>query len=176
MKEVLTWFQDLFYELIPRPKYSTDPMPNIPPEQPASPATAPKTSVSTIPSLPPTITELQSFCTAIRDYEGAPGDRNYRNNNPGNCRCSPVGYLPIYEPVGCDPDDFAIFPSYAIGFHYLEALVIEKVNKNPNYTILTFMENYAPSSDDNSPARYAAYIASRLATTVDYPMIKVIHS
>jgi len=126
------------------------------------------------PATTPTISMLTQFCIAIRDYEGAPGDANYRNNNPGNCRYNEGGYLPIYEPVKRSPDGFAIFPSYALGFLYLKNMIREKVMNHPTQTILEFMSAYAPYSDGNDPARYAAYIASRLAVDVSFPMLKII--
>ena len=55
---------------------------------------------------------LGKFALAIRDYEGVPGDRNYRNNNPGNCRYSSVGYLAKYEPVEKDADSKDCRASY----------------------------------------------------------------
>lgn len=113
---------------------------------------------------------LENFCLAIRDFEGAPGDRNYRNNNPGNCRFSSVGYASFYGHVGKDKDNFAIFKDYATGWLYLKNLVLSKVRKNPNQTIAQFMAVYAPVGDDNDPAHYAVYIARRLGVKADYPM------
>src|SRR6185295_3022805 len=42
---------------------------------------------------------LERFCDAIALMEGA----NPANNNEGNCRCSPVGYAPMYGNVKCNP-------------------------------------------------------------------------
>jgi hypothetical protein len=125
---------------------------------PQVPSTPPIMPVEAPPANAPTLT---TFCTAIRDNEGSPGERNYRNNNPGNCRYSPVGYLPIYGIVTRDPDNFAIFETYALGWLYLENLVKEKFEKNPNETIYQFFENYAPVSDGNDPVKYAAFVATR---------------
>ncbi len=122
----------------------------------------------------PTTSFLTRFCLAIRDYEGSPGDANYRNNNPGNCRYFDGGYLPIYEPVKRSPDGFAIFPTYALGFLYLKNMIREKVMNNPTQDILQFMEHYAPVTDGNDPAKYADFIAARLAVDVSYPMAKII--
>ncbi len=113
---------------------------------------------------------LTDFCLAIRDYEGSPGDRNYRNNNPGNCRFSSVGYAAIYGHVGKDAQNFAIFKDYATGWLYLKNLVLFKVKKNPDQTILQFMKVYAPVSDGNDPVVYTAYICRRLGIKSDYPM------
>lgn len=119
-------------------------------------------------------TMLDRFCLAIRDYEGAPGDANYRNNNPGNCRYNDGGYLPKYEPVYRSPSGFAIFPSMTIGMLYLENLVKEKVANHPTWTIMQFMENYAPPSDGNNSALYAAFVARRLGVETGYLMKTII--
>ncbi len=105
---------------------------------------------------------LDNFCLAIRDYEGAPGDRNYRNNNPGNCRYSSVGYAPVYGLVEHDPQNFAIFKDMATGMLYLHNLIKYKVSKSPTDTLLQFMEKYAPVTDGNDPVKYAVFIAQRL--------------
>lgn len=106
--------------------------------------------------------QLTKFCIGIRDYEGGPHDRNYRNNNPGNCRYSPVGYLPMYGHVRKDKDGFAIFKDYATGFLYLQNLVKHKIQQNPHATIQQFMAVYAPTSDGNDPVAYANFLGRRL--------------
>lgn len=119
---------------------------------------------------------LNTMCLAIRDYEGAPGDRNYRNNNPGNCRYSSVGYLPIYGYVGKDPQNFAIFKDYATGFMYLQNLVKHKIHQNPNQTLVQFMEIYAPVTDNNDPITYAKFIGKRLGVdSASYKMIDILN-
>lgn len=117
-----------------------------------------------MPATPQTL--LQEFCYAIRDYEGGPNDANYKNNNPGNCRYFDGGYLPKYRPVKRSIAGFAIFPSMAIGFLYLENLVREKISAHPSWTILQFFQNYAPESDGNNSSLYAQFVAKRLQ--VDY--------
>lgn len=134
---------------------------------PITPIIATQMPPQTMQTAAPT---LDDFCTAIRDYEGSPGDANYKNNNPGNCRFSTVGYLLKYEPVKESPDGFAIFTSYAIGWMYLENLVKSKVELNPSYTILSFIQNYAPSSDGNNPTAYAQFIATQLKVSTTYAM------
>jgi hypothetical protein len=125
----------------------------------------------------PSPTMLDKTCLAIRDYEGVPGDANYLNNNPGNCRYNPDGYLAKYEPVTKSAAGFAIFPSYQIGWEYLENMIAQRIENHPNWTLLQFFEGvpdasgtlqdgYAPTSDGNNPALYAAFVGKRLA--VDY--------
>lgn len=104
--------------------------------------------------------KLDVFCTAIRDFEGRPGDLNYRNNNPGNCRCSPVGYLPKYGNVRC-VNNFAVFPTYELGWEYLQNLVLQWASLHPNWTIIDFFTHYAPASDNNPTIAYAKNVAAK---------------
>lgn len=145
-------------------------MPALPPKQPQdvsnvpTPIPAPSQPIQVPQSV---LSPLAHFCLAIRDYEGKPGDLNYKNNNPGNCRCSSTGYLPKYGNVKC-VNNFAVFPTYELGWQYLLALVTERINQHPDWTILDFFEHYAPTSDNNDPRRYAAYVASRIAVDITY--------
>lgn len=107
---------------------------------------------------------LEKFCLAIRDFEGKPGDLNYKNNNPGNVRCSPVGYLPKYGNVKC-VNNFAVFPTYALGWEYLNNLVHFIAVSHPTWTILDFFKSYAPPST-NPTRKYAIFIADRLGVPV----------
>lgn len=128
-----------------------------------------QTTTPTQPAVPAHPPLLATFCSAIRDYEGKPGDRNYRNNSPGNVRFSPYGYLPIYGEVKKDPDGFAIFKDYATGWLYLENFVKYKAHEFPNFTVLQFIAGvppkwygYSPASDGNIPQEYADFIQMRL--------------
>ena len=123
--------------------------------------------------MPAITTTLDKFCLAIRDNEGAPGDANYLNNNPGNCRFNADGYLPKYGHVTESPAGFAIFPSYAIGWMYLETMVTHRIEAHPNWTYLQFFEDYAPSSDKNNPLAYAVFVAKRVGVDVN-TLIKTI--
>lgn len=102
------------------------------------------------------------FCTAIRDFEGGVGDPNYKNNNPGNCRWNPSGYLPMYGKVKKSPAGFAIFPTYEQGWKYLVNMVKGQIHKRPNLTIYEFMLRYAPPEDSNPTDNYAKFIGKRL--------------
>ena len=127
---------------------------------------------------------LTIFVTAIRDYEGKPGDLNYQLNNPGNCRCSPVGYLAKYGKVECIDTDtdsryhynvgkFARFPTYKLGWEYLQNLVHFIAARNPTWTIADFFDHYAPSTDSNDPNAYAHFVAKRCGVSVDTTMDKL---
>lgn len=112
-------------------------------------------------NMPPKITKLAQL---INQYEGnRPQDRSTRNNNPGNCRYSSVGYLAKYGNVKKDKDGFAIFPTMSIGWMYLENLLLSWAKgKKKDYTILQMMKEYAPTSDGNNPSAYAGYLTRYL--------------
>jgi hypothetical protein len=148
----------------------TDPStsPKTTPTAPVPPATVP----STVPeSVTPVAADmLSTFCTAIRDYEGVPGDLNYQNNNPGNVRCSPVGYAAEYGNVLCvdtPSGQFAKFPTYDLGWLYLKNLVRERADQHPTWTIVDFFNVYSPTGDNNHPNDYAAFVARRCNAAVD---------
>lgn len=152
------------------------------PEASTSPATAtstpqmiPATSSTPQASTGQITPMIDKFCLAIRDKEGGPGDANYRNNNPGNCRCSPVGYLAKYGKVGCSPSGFAIFETYQLGWEYLQALVLHRAQLHPDWTIQDFFNDYAPSADGNDPIAYATFVAKRCGVPVN-STLKVLFS
>ena len=96
---------------------------------------------------------LENFCLAIRDFEGKPGDLNYRNNNPGNIKALDGKFLK--------------FPTMADGMKALKDYVVRAATGKhkaykPDYTILQFFHIYAPSSDNNFPAVYADFVAKRI--------------
>jgi hypothetical protein len=109
--------------------------------------------------MPPKITKLAE---CIRDFEGQPGDLNYRNKNPGNCKYT-GRYLAKYGIVKCDERGFAIFPTYEQGWLYLQNMLLgwAKGSKK-NYTVLELIKEYAPSSDNNDPFAYAKNISKRM--------------
>ncbi len=112
---------------------------------------------------------LTTICTAIRDFEGKPGDLSYQNNNPGNCRCSPVGYLPKYGNVTCvetASGKFAHFPTYELGWEYLQNLIHFLAVAHPTWTILDLMNHYAPPADNNPTFSYANFVATRCGVPV----------
>lgn len=125
---------------------------------------------------------LESFCTAIRNFEGyyAPGENpkfpngslSWRNRNPGNCRYSPVGYDPKYGLVKRDSNNFAIFKDHETGWLYLNNFVRAKAKQFPHYTIFDYISKiHAPSSDGNDPLRYATWVAERVGVSVAYKLI-----
>ena len=99
---------------------------------------------------------LLEWATAIRDYEGNPGDLNYRNNNPGNLRS-------IKGP-------FLKFKTWEEGWNaLLDYLTRSATGKHKAYpkggetTLQEFFHIYAPKADNNNPDAYAKYVAKRLS-------------
>jgi hypothetical protein len=169
---VIKDFTDLEY--LPEPF-----KPDLSVSVPQTPDIAPPTTNSTPEPAQPARIEgnarLTVFCEAIRDFEGKPGDLNYQLNNPGDCRPSPVGYLPKYEPVEIIDTDtdprypyhigkFAKFPTYELGWEYLQAMVHMMATNHPNWTLIDFFNHFAPASDgSNDPNQYAKFVANRLS-------------
>lgn len=116
---------------------------------------------------------LETFCHAIEAMEGGPGDASHRNCNPGNFRCSPVGYLPKYGKVGCSAGGFAIFPTYQLGWEYLIASVHYRAAQHPHWTIIDFFENYSPKGDGNDPVTYANFVAKACGTVPNITLAKL---
>lgn len=132
---------------------------------PTVPATVPESDLPPNPPPMPKPAMLDTFCTALRDFEGKPGDLNYKNNNPGNFRCSPVGYLAKYGAVKC-VGNFAVFPSYELGWEYLQASVLHWATLHPTWTIFDFFSHYAPPSDNNPTLTYASNVAGKCGVPV----------
>lgn len=110
---------------------------------------------------------LDNLCLAIRDYEGKPGDLSYRNNNPGNCRCSKVGYKSIYGEVKC-VNNFAVFPTATQGMLYLRNLIKETIAEHPDWTLYQYFAlKHAPVSDGNNPLEYSETVAKQIGCTID---------
>lgn len=101
------------------------------------------------------ISRIKDWAEAIEIFENAPK----KWNNPGAIR-------------GVD-GKFLNFPSYDAGFDYLcEYLVRACTGKHAAYpkggesTLLEFQRIYSPTSDGNSPERYASFIAHRLGVPI----------
>lgn len=163
-----------------------EPMPSLdrePLEEPYIPASpiviAPSTPkpplepVSSPTSVNPTLTQI---CTYMRDFEGKPGDANYRNNNPLNAKFydpkqtgTDAEYLPKYRPVKCSPSGFAVFKDSATGWLYGFNMIKNKIQKHPNWTLLDMISDHAPASE-NQPVVYATNIAKRAKIDIHYPL------
>jgi hypothetical protein len=128
--------------------------------------------------------KLDVFCEAIKEYEGyykpnenpkyPKGSLSYRNNNPGNCRCSPVGYKAIYGNVLC-VNRFAKFETYEKGMLYLKNLVLNTAKSNPNWSIYDYFAlKHAPSTDNNDPESYAEFVAKKCGVTKEAKLKDVV--
>lgn len=107
---------------------------------------------------------LINFCLAIRDFEGKPGDLNYKNNNPGNLRSN--------------SGPFMKFTTYEEGFRALMDYVIRVRDGNhkaypKNPTIRRFFSIYAPSADNNNPLLYAQTVAKKVGLSIDDTLSKL---
>lgn len=155
------------------------------PQMPTPPVAPP----IAVPPQPTQNSMLTLFALAIRNFEGwgAPGSRlngvyypsgtrSYKNNNPGNARYFSGGYHSMYGKVGKDKDGFAIFKDYDTGFLYLQNMIKQKARNHPLWNIYDFFVAYAPKEDNNDPRRYATFVASKLAVTIEYPMSKIIQN
>lgn len=102
---------------------------------------------------------LDEFCLAIRDFEGKPGDLNYRTNNPGNIR-------------GVD-GKFLKFKTMEEGMAYLKDYVTRACTGkhkaySPMFTLIDFFNVYAPAGDKNNPGEYAKWVANRIGVDVSF--------
>lgn len=126
---------------------------------------------------PPQKSKLDAWCDAIKEHEGwfIPGQNasyprgsvSYRCNNPGNLK-----YVGQRRATGRTPGtNFCIFSTYDDGYAELKDLLVRAATGQSKYykpemTILEFYHVYAPSSDNNTPSSYAAFIAKRLGVDV----------
>lgn len=109
---------------------------------------------------------IEDWAKAIQKHEGYyPGSRSYRNNNPGNFRCSTL-VMGELGAIRCD-DNFAVFPDFETGFRALcQFLTYACEGKlrsyKPEMTLYEFYAVYAPSGDGNYPRGYAEAVAKDL--------------
>lgn len=149
-------------------------MPERPPFPPIEPPVEPPKPPVPAPKPVPAKSKLEPFCLAVRAHEGwYAGSRSWRNNNPGNCRYSSVGYAKMYGHVGKDDKNFAVFRDYATGWLYLNNLVKAKISANPSQDFYAFFEVYAPSFENDSK-HYAAVVAKACGLKPTDPVSKVL--
>jgi hypothetical protein len=114
---------------------------------------------------------IEEWAYAIKKHEGYfKGSASYRNNNPGNFRCSSL-VMGELGAVKCSKN-LAVFPDYETGWKALKQFLIYAcTNKLRSYkstmTLLQFYQRYAPSSDNNNPLNYATCVANDLNISVD---------
>lgn len=109
---------------------------------------------------------INAMAQAVTNQEGQPGDRNYRNNNPGNLK--PPGGAPNYwqGQFGVDSGGFAIFDTWADGWRALTLDLANHISANPFQTISQFFASYSPDSTGLS-GQYGANVAAALGVSPD---------
>lgn len=85
------------------------------------------------------------------------GDRNWRNNNPGNLECGE--FTQSNNAIGCD-GRFAIFPTMKDGF--VAQIRLLKGNKYKDHTPKAAIKIYSPESDENDVKKYTKYLKKRI--------------
>lgn len=159
---------------------SSSPGPSV--GQDSTPGPVPFDSSSAAPdvsgsaSVASSFDRIKAWADAIFHHEGGNlGDRNVRNNNPGNLRGS--GFA---GQTGVDGGGFAIFGSVDAGFQALYSDLQAKVQKYPNYSILQIMTRYlggnplAPAvTNQGDPFAYADDVAGQLGVSRDSTLQQV---
>jgi hypothetical protein len=105
------------------------------------------------------------WADAIFHHEGGqPGDRNVRNNNPGNLK-----FAGQAGAVGQDAEGFAIFSDMISGFAALQRQLKKYVSEFPHFSILQIMTRYLGGNPldpqvtkQGDPFAYANDVASKL--------------
>lgn len=95
---------------------------------------------------------INRMANAITNFEGGPGDLNYRNNNPGNIKDKYFSGVLITGWIGFDRQGFSIFDSWDNGMNALHTKLYRAfTNQSPVYnsdmTIAEFFHEY--SRDQN---------------------------
>lgn len=113
---------------------------------------------------------IEQWALAIKKHEGYfPGSASYRNNNPGNFRCSGL-VMGEFGATKCI-NNLAVFPTYDKGFAALKQfLIYAATDKLRAYkgsmTLHDFYKVYAPSADSNNPLGYATAVAKDLGLPI----------
>jgi hypothetical protein len=116
------------------------------------------------------VATIQDFASAIFGFEGGnAGDRNVRNNNPGNLKFAG-------QPDATQGDGgFAVFPSLDSGFAALDRQLTKTTNEMPSLTLTQFFARYLGQSDfmtpkvtsQGDPFSYANTVAAKLGVSAD---------
>ena len=94
----------------------------------------------------------------------AGGDRNWRNNNPGNLEGG--SFADGHGSLG-DDGRFAIFPSHQAGYDALIALL--QIPAYQEGTLEDAMNRYAPMTE-NDTGSYVSFLVSHVGLAPDTPM------
>lgn len=107
---------------------------------------------------------------AITNFEGKPGDLNYRNNNPGN-----MVYAPWMAAYGCSAGGaggFATCVSMDAGQAVLDKRVTDLVSQGDSVSDLLYTWA-GPQYSGNSQTSYDNYVASVAASTGLDPSLSI---
>ena len=96
-------------------------------------------------------------------YTHIGGSLTWRANNPGALRYS--DFTRRMGAIGVTLNGFAIFPNADVGRRANVALL--KTDKYQNKTLAQAIQVYAPSSDGNNPASYAARLARAMGVSTN---------
>jgi len=112
------------------------------------------------------VPRIEALADAIMAFEGwHPGDRPYRNRNPGDLRFSPLA-------IDTDRGGYAVFDTFAHGYRGLLQDLHAKCSGNtvtdlePTSTLQDLINVWAPSSDHNDPHRYVDFVARFVSTAL----------
>lgn len=113
------------------------------------------------------VSRLEALADAIMAFEGwHPGDRPYRNRNPGDLRSSP------YQNEK-DQGGYVVFTRFALGYEALLRDLYDKcvgktvTSLGRTSTLYDLVNVWAPTSDHNDPNRYAEFVARFIATALN---------
>lgn len=96
------------------------------------------------------IKSIQDWAQAVFHVEGGrPGDRNVRNNNPGNLKAAPDVFTG--STTARDSGGFVIFPSLDAGWQALYAQLSMWLNESPSLTLNQFYAKYLGQADYLTP-------------------------
>ena len=108
--------------------------------------------------------QFTSVANEIQQLEGwFAGSVSQSNNNPGN-----LVYANQPGATGASSSGFAVFPTYQAGYQALLNQI--SLDASRGLTIAQFAQKYAPASDGNDPASYAAQIAAATGLSVNDPL------
>jgi hypothetical protein len=123
------------------------------------------------------VSRLDDLCLAIRSMEGwRVGSRSWRNNNPGNLKCT--FYTRSLGAVRADKDGFAVFLTPDAGMQALRQFLKDAAAGllrayKKNITLQEFFAVYAPSFE-NDPKGYSFFVAKELGVPVTTPLATLV--
>lgn len=100
------------------------------------------------------------------DFRNDPtAGRNLRNNNP--CNVKGKGWQ---GQIGNDSRGLAIFENTLFGIRAAMMDILKDFGVDNQRTILSLINEYAPSTDNNNPNKYSNFISQRLGIGINTPL------